>query len=74
MPFDDEDIKKMIKVQLEGKLKYPSKTSDKIDPLAKNLLSEMLEPDVTKRANIDKVLILSFFSCFRASGLGNALC
>jgi serine kinase len=56
MPFDDTDVKKMIKIQLEGKLKYPSKITDKIDPLVKDLISLMLEPDVTKRANIDKVM------------------
>jgi len=56
MPFDDSDIKKMIKIQLEGKIKYPSKTTDKIDPTVKDLISLMLEPDVTKRANIDKVI------------------
>lgn len=52
MPFDDTDIKKMIKVQLERRIKYPSK----IDPLVKDLINQMLEPDVTRRANIDKVL------------------
>ena len=56
MPFDDADVKKMIKVQLEGKIKYPSKNSDKVDPYVKDLIAQMLEPDVTKRANIDKVL------------------
>lgn len=56
MPFDDTDTKIMIRVQLEGKVKYPSKMSDKIDFLAKDLINQMLEPDVTKRANIDKVL------------------
>lgn len=52
MPFDDSDIKKMIKVQLEGKIKFPSK----VDPIAKDLIGQMLEPDVTQRTNIDKVL------------------
>lgn len=46
----------MIKVQLEGTIKYPSKLSATIDSQAKDLISKMLEPDVTKRANIDKVL------------------
>ena len=52
MPFDDSDIKKMIKIQLENKLKFPIR----LDPLVKDLINQMLEPDVTRRANIDKVL------------------
>ena len=63
MPFDDSDIKKMIKVQLEGKIKYPSKVIDKIDPMAKDLISQMLEPDITKRANIEKVLKHPWLNC-----------
>jgi hypothetical protein len=52
MPFDDSDIKKMIKVQMNKKLKYPVK----LDALVQDLISIMLEPDVTRRANIDKIL------------------
>ncbi|RNA03037.1 testis-specific serine threonine- kinase 1 [Brachionus plicatilis] len=52
MPFDDTDIKKMIKVQLESRIKFSSKT----DPIVKDLINQMLEPDVTRRTNIDKVL------------------
>jgi hypothetical protein len=46
----------MIKVQLEGRIKYPSKLACNVDPQARDLISKMLEPDVTKRANIDKVI------------------
>jgi hypothetical protein len=46
----------MIKVQLEGRIKYPSKLSGTLEQQARDLISKMLEPDVTKRANIDKVL------------------
>ena len=56
IPFDDSDIKKMIKIQMEGRVKFPHKMVDKIDVLARDLVYKMLEPDVTKRANIDKVL------------------
>ena len=56
MPYDDSDIKKMIKSQQEGKNKFPSKIYDRLDPLVRDLIYIMLEPDVTKRANIDKVI------------------
>lgn len=52
MPFDDSDIKKMVKIQLEGRLKYPPR----FDPLLRDLLEQMLEPDVTRRTNITKVV------------------
>ena len=56
MPFDDKDVKKMLKVQLEGRIKFPSKIQERLDPLLKDLICHMLEVDVTKRFNIDKVL------------------
>lgn len=56
MPYDDSDIKKMIKSQYDSKNKFPQKIYDRLDPLVKDLINTMLEPDVTKRANIDKVL------------------
>ena len=71
MPYDDSNIDRMIKEQLEGKLRYPSRSYSSpvvdpavinsssyfyIDPLAKELISQMIQPDVARRANIDKVL------------------
>jgi testis-specific serine kinase len=56
MPYDDRDVKKMLKTQLESKVKFPSRTNDKLDPMARDLIHHMLEVDVTKRYNIDKVL------------------
>ena len=56
MPFNDVDLKKMIKAQLERKIKYPSKAVDKLDAHLIHLINLMLEPDVTRRANIEKVI------------------
>lgn len=56
MPYDDSDIEKMIKLQIDGKKKFPLKCADRFEPLVRDLIFIMLEPDVTKRANIDKVL------------------
>jgi hypothetical protein len=55
MPFDDSDIRKMIKAQSDCKHKQ-SKTYKELDFSVQKLLEIMLEPDVTKRANIEKVL------------------
>ena len=55
MPYDDSDVEKMIRTQLECSIKFPLKSSQ-IDPLVKDLIRQMLEPDAMHRANIDKVL------------------
>lgn len=52
MPFDDSDVKKMVRIQLESRLKYPQW----FEPLLRDILQKMLEPDVTRRANIQKVV------------------
>ena len=56
MPYDDRDVKKMLETQLKGKVKFPSRILDRLDPNCINLINSMLEVDVTKRYNIDKVL------------------
>ena len=52
MPFDDTNVKQMIRFQNERRLRYPPK----LDISLKDLLDQMLEPDVTRRANIMKVI------------------
>lgn len=57
MPFDQEDTKRVIKLQLDRrKNKIPSKILERLDPHVCDLIYLMLEPDVTKRPNIEKVL------------------
>lgn len=56
MPYDDSNINKMILCQMDSKNKFSSSTYEHLDPLVKDLITIMLEPDVTRRANIDKVL------------------
>ena len=63
MPFDDSDIKKMIQVQVDRAVKFPSK----LDLVVRNLINQMLEPDVTLRANIDKILKHGWISSSRAN-------
>jgi serine/threonine protein kinase len=56
MPYDDRDVKKMLETQLKSKVKFPSRVTDRLDSSVKDLIHSMLEVDVTKRYNIDKVL------------------
>lgn len=53
MPYDDRDVKKMLKAQLSGKVKFPEKLTDE---LVRELIHHMLEHDVTKRYYIEKVI------------------
>jgi serine kinase len=56
MPFDDSDVKKLQIAQRERKWGFPSKK--RVDPSSecKKLIYQMLEPDVTKRLNMSRVL------------------
>ncbi|KAI3381026.1 hypothetical protein SNEBB_001131 [Seison nebaliae] len=56
MPYDDGDVKKMLRTQLEGKVRFPSRVYEKLDPNVRNLIHKMLEVDVTRRATIEQVL------------------
>ncbi|XP_066266848.1 testis-specific serine/threonine-protein kinase 3-like isoform X2 [Branchiostoma lanceolatum] len=60
MPFDDSNIKKMIKVQLEKKYGFPR--SKKVNQECKDLINEILTPSVTDRPTIGQVLQHTFFS------------
>lgn len=56
MPYDDSNVKKMLKVQLEGKVGFPSRVIDKLSIEVKMLIHHMLEVDITKRATLDQVM------------------
>lgn len=53
MPFDDDNIKQMLKIQMGRKLTFPSKIN--LSQRAKKFIMHLLEPDVTKRATIKQV-------------------
>ncbi|XP_074644417.1 testis-specific serine/threonine-protein kinase 1-like [Tubulanus polymorphus] len=56
MPYDDSNVKKMLKTQLEGKVGFPSRVIDKLSREVKHLIHHMLEVDITRRATLDQVL------------------
>jgi serine kinase len=56
MPYDDSNVKKMLKAQLEHKVGFPSRVIDKLSTEVKILLHHILEVDITKRATLDQVL------------------
>lgn len=56
MPFDDADRPKMLIYQRKGKWKIPSRLQSTIDPRCSQLISHLLEPDVTQRATLRQLL------------------
>uniref|UniRef100_A0A224XK49 Putative catalytic domain of testis-specific serine/threonine kinase n=1 Tax=Panstrongylus lignarius TaxID=156445 RepID=A0A224XK49_9HEMI len=53
MPFDDGNISRLIKAQMNKKFSFPEKIC--VSSKVKRLVSHLLEPDVTKRATIKQV-------------------
>ena len=53
MPYDDSNIKKMIKVQTEKKVAFSR--SKKLSSQVRELIHNMLEADVTNRLTMPKI-------------------
>ncbi|XP_078612586.1 testis-specific serine/threonine-protein kinase 3-like isoform X2 [Branchiostoma floridae x Branchiostoma japonicum] len=60
MPFDDSNIKKMIKIQLEKKYGFPR--SRKVNQDCKDLINQILTPNVTERPTIEQLLQHTFLA------------
>jgi len=56
MPFDESNLTKMLDNQMNRVLTYPAPMEGQISHTAKSLIRHLLEPDVTRRANIDQAL------------------
>ncbi|KAG0705566.1 Pkinase-domain-containing protein [Suillus ampliporus] len=57
LPFDDEDLPTLLDKVKSGKFDMPSG----IDPLAKDLITKMLQKDVVKRVTIPEILTHPFY-------------
>ncbi|XP_014256403.1 testis-specific serine/threonine-protein kinase 3-like [Cimex lectularius] len=53
MPFDDTNVKQMLKIQTMRKLTFPTKCI--LSGRARRLILHILEPDVTRRATINQI-------------------
>merc|ERR1712142_535208 len=49
MPFDDTNIRKMVKAQLRNDVHFPSRVKDSISDECKRVIRQLLEVDVQKR-------------------------
>ncbi|XP_072911437.1 testis-specific serine/threonine-protein kinase 1-like [Hemitrygon akajei] len=54
MPYDDSNIKRMLRIQKEHRVDFPR--SKVVAPECKELIYRMLHPDTTKRLTIEEVL------------------
>ncbi|XP_051888451.1 testis-specific serine/threonine-protein kinase 1-like [Pristis pectinata] len=54
MPYDDSNIKRMLRIQKEHRVDFPR--SKVVPPDCKELIYRMLHPDTSKRLTIDEVL------------------
>uniref|UniRef100_A0A4W3J2V7 non-specific serine/threonine protein kinase n=1 Tax=Callorhinchus milii TaxID=7868 RepID=A0A4W3J2V7_CALMI len=54
MPYDDSNIKRMLRIQKEHRVDFPR--SKVVPPECKELIYRMLHPDTTKRITIEEVL------------------
>jgi serine kinase len=55
MPFDDSNLKKMLKDQQNKNWHIRTRVKDKLSADVKDILTNILEPDVTKRVSIERI-------------------
>lgn len=55
MPFDDSNLKKLLKDQLARKWDFRSRVKDVLTPSLTQLVRNILEPDITQRITLDRV-------------------
>jgi len=76
MPYDESDVQRMLRNQLERILTYPSQSENVVSAGAKNLICHLLEPDVTRRATIEQAMNHSWLQVLNrpmsASGGGDS--
>ncbi|KAJ9600191.1 hypothetical protein L9F63_009525 [Diploptera punctata] len=56
MPFDDSNLRKLLKDQMSRNWMFRSRVRDTVSPLAKSIVRHILEPDITLRLTLDRVL------------------
>lgn len=60
MPFDDSNMKKLLRDQCNRNYKYNGKVADSISQEAKYTINCLLEPDALKRPNTTQILMFGW--------------
>jgi len=56
MPFDDSNLRKLLKDQMTKNWVFRSRVRETISSSAKSLVRHLLEPDLTLRLTLDRVI------------------
>ncbi|EZA58692.1 testis-specific serine/threonine-protein kinase 3 [Ooceraea biroi] len=56
MPFDDKNLRQLLKDQMSRNWVFRSRIRDTVSTLAKNIVRQILEPDITLRLTLERVL------------------
>jgi len=56
MPFDESNVKRLYELQMARRWKFRSKRSNHLTDHVKRLVSNLLEPDVSKRWHLDQIV------------------
>ncbi|XP_006021615.1 testis-specific serine/threonine-protein kinase 1-like [Alligator sinensis] len=71
MPYDDSNVRKMLKIQKEHRVHFPRSKTLTIE--CKDIVYQMLQPDVSRRLNIDEVLSHIWMQTPKSQGPSPAL-
>jgi serine/threonine protein kinase len=55
MPYDDSNVRQMVKEQLAHKIRFPPQAAYNLSLQCKDLISKLIEPDPKKRLNIQGI-------------------
>lgn len=56
MPFDDADLRKLLRDQMAKKWNFRPRVRDSVTQGAKEIVSRILEPDIERRLKLDSIL------------------
>lgn len=56
MPYDDSNIRKMLREQLNKTLRFPPQAAQALSMEVKDLIQKLIEPDAAKRYDVETVL------------------
>ncbi|XP_015113422.1 testis-specific serine/threonine-protein kinase 2-like [Diachasma alloeum] len=56
MPFDEPNLKKLYEIQTNRRWKFRKKVADSLSEQVKKLVTNLLEPEVTKRWTADQII------------------
>ena len=62
MPFDDTNFKAMLEKQLSKDIQYPARLQGKINSKIQELISQILEPNISKRTVVEQILSSDWFN------------